>query len=998
MKFNPKLGLHGRLVLLLLLAFAVLSSLLVWQSLTQRDQLVQAASDRLLCQVRLLAAQQQALVERADAILNGLMIAPELRGAIGTPCAGLLAQHIELEPPFFQIGKVAPNGDVLCSAIAGKSGVNAGDRTWFRQAMQAEDMVISEVIVSRVLGKRVINLGKAQRDPSGKPLAVFYVSIGLNHLQEALISAGLPEGARVVMLDGQGTQILRYPDREGWVGRNVADDPLVQQLLAGSGEGVASTSRMDGVSSLLAFTPFLRATSGQAYYLWLSLPTTLAEAPAQKQLLASLLITLTLLAITLGLVFRGGQRHVVQPLRILAQTARRFGAGDLDARSGLQQRSGEIGELARALEEMADALQAKEAALNVAQRLAGIGSWTWNLRTDQHAWSDEVYRIYACDPNQPVVPYPEVRRFFTLESWVRLAAAVDSCMAQDTSYDCVAEIVRADGRRRWVAARGECKRAADGEVLELHGTLQDITARKLGDEELDRHRDRLEQLVLQRTAELAQAKEAAESASHAKSSFLATMSHEIRTPLNAVVGLTGLLAETPLDRRQRDYADKIQWSAQALRTLIDDILDFSKIEAGALQLEQAPFSLNAILRTLAAVGAVGTRGKPVEVLFDVASDLPDALIGDVFRLQQILLNLSSNAVKFTDVGEIVLSVACLGRDAGQVTLQFSIRDTGIGIPPEQLEHIFDVFAQAESSTSRLYGGSGLGLAISARLAGLMGGKITVESVPGQGSDFRFIVPLAVAAGGAQAMPEEMMAGLQILIVDDHPLARELLKKACTAFGWQATALDSGKACLAELQRSAADGEDYDLLLLDWRMPGMDGLETLRQAFDEPGIRLPLVVLMASAFELEEAVAASDDLFLDGLAAKPLTPGSLLEAVVRAHSGEFSEIGPAVTKSDQRLAGMRLLVAEDNDLNRLVIEQILKRAGAEVEMVVNGLAAVKAVRRPAARFDALLMDIQMPVMDGYTATRVIRDEMGFVDLPIIAVTAYALPEDREKSRR
>lgn len=311
--------------------------------------------------------------------------------------------------------------------------------------------------------------------------------------------------------------------------------------------------------------------------------------------------------------------------------------------------------------------------------------------------------------------------------------------------------------------------------------------------------------------------------------------------------------------------------------------------------------------------------------------------------------------------------------------------------------IFDVFTQVDSSTTRQYGGTGLGLAISARLARLMGGQIGVDSVPGEGSEFHFVVKFAILALADcdATAAEKVPSGLRILIIDDHPLARDILQRTCTAFGWQATALDSGLAGLDELRRSAAEGRDYDLMLLDWRMPGMDGVEMLRQAYAASDIGLPQVILMPSVWELAQAAAESDDLYFDGILAKPMTPETLLEAVRRTHAGDFTGILPSTEKTDRRLAGMRLLVAEDNAINQQVVEQVLNRAGAEVMIVANGLAAVNALRSSGTQFDAILMDIQMPVMDGYTATRIIREEMGRHCLPIIALTARALQEDREK---
>lgn len=522
--------------------------------------------------------------------------------------------------------------------------------------------------------------------------------------------------------------------------------------------------------------------------------------------------------------------------------------------------------------------------------------------------------------------------------------------------------------------------------------------------ELDHHRQQLEDRVAARTHEIALLNTAleakahdAETASRAKSTFLASMSHELRTPLNAVVGLTGLLTESLTERRQRDYADKIQLSAKALSALINDILDYAKIEASAMVLDHAPFSLSAILRVAAAVVSVGVRDKPIEVVFDVDASAPDALLGDGLRLQQILLNLCSNAIKFTESGVIVVLVRCLSIHPDQATLLFSVRDTGIGIPSAQLGAIFDVFTQADRATSRLYGGTGLGLTISARLADLMGSTIEVDSTLNEGSEFRFTLTLDRASEVPATGGPEDLSGLKVLVIDDHALARTVLLQTCATLGWHAQGADSAEAGLQALRTSVAHDADYDLVLLDWRMPGTDGLVMLRRAYAASDIRLPMVVLMTSVHELALAAAASDDLTLDGITTKPVTPDSLREAVARAFAGDFQDSLPVPQGTEQRLKGMRLLVADDNDINLDLVAHILTHAGAEVTTVVNGQQAVEMLRPPHVHFDAVLMDIQMPVMDGYEATRQIREQLGRIHLPIIAVTAFAQPEDFEKSR-
>lgn len=524
-------------------------------------------------------------------------------------------------------------------------------------------------------------------------------------------------------------------------------------------------------------------------------------------------------------------------------------------------------------------------------------------------------------------------------------------------------------------------------------------------EELVTQRQLLEQRVEQRTQEIAELNSAlemkaedAEIANRAKSAFVATISHEIRNPLNAVVGLTRLIADSELSSIHRQYVDNLELSTQTLSMLIGDILDLSRIEAGALSLEQAPFSLDELLHRVAAVVSGALRGKPVEMVFDVAPDMPVTMIGDMLRLQQILLNLAGNATKFTEKGELIISVQPIAQHDGQITVQFSVRDTGIGIPNEYLDQIFDVYSQGDASRAREYGGAGLGLAISAKLAELMGTRITVESALGKGTTFSFSVKLAVPEHTPAPQVTPGLIGLRLLIIDAHPLVGDILQRICSTLGGDATVVRSAAVGLEKLRLSATQGQEYDLVLLDWHAHTRIGIAMLRQAYDGPANRMPPVLLTAACNEVALAASACDGLYVRQVLAKPVTMASFADAVRRACRIDVPAALPEDRELALPLAAMHLLVAEDNAINRQVIEQLLRQAGADVVVVANGLEAINELRDPGACYDAVLMDIRMPIMDGYTATQIIREELGRSDLPIIAITANALSDDIEKSRR
>jgi two-component system sensor histidine kinase/response regulator len=541
-----------------------------------------------------------------------------------------------------------------------------------------------------------------------------------------------------------------------------------------------------------------------------------------------------------------------------------------------------------------------------------------------------------------------------------------------------------DGRDYWFDVDRQPIRSEQGALLGFMEIDSDISASK------------------QAEVRLQDALARAEEASLSKGQFLANMSHEIRTPMNAILGMLKLLQTTELSTRQLDYASKAEGAARSLLRLLNDILDFSKVEAGKMTLDLKPFRVDQLLRDLSVILSASVGAKDLEVLFDIDPTLPQCLVGDDMRLRQVLINLGGNAIKFTPEGLVILSLQVLERGARDVLLEFSMRDSGIGIAPENQAHIFSGFSQAEASTTRRFGGTGLGLAICQRLVGLMGGEIRIESALGQGSRFTF--QLRLALGDAQVETESQAqrlaaGGLRALVVDDNATARELLVRMARSLGWQADAAASGEQAIELVQQRAGGAAPYQLILLDWQMPGLDGWQTSRRIRQMPAgeAKPPLLVMVtAQGREMLTQRSAREQALLNGFLVKPVTASMLFDAVADARA-ELAH--PALTKAPvaqrvRRLDGMRLLVVEDNRINQQVADELLTREGALVTLADNGQLGVAAVAAAEPMFDAVLMDIQMPVLDGYGATAQIRHSLGLGTLPIIAMTANAMASDRE----
>ncbi|MCG9695542.1 response regulator [Shewanella sp. Isolate11] len=629
--------------------------------------------------------------------------------------------------------------------------------------------------------------------------------------------------------------------------------------------------------------------------------------------------------------------------------------------------------------ESAEQLRLSEERYHLAMDAVEDGLWDWYLDSEQIICNPAYYSMLGYETNEFPALVSAIDELIHPDDQIRVEEYRQQYLADPVgAYDIEFRMRGKSGMYHWVLSRGRVVEfTSDNQPKRMVGTHKDITRHKSNE------------------VALLEAKQDAESANLYKSEFLANMSHEIRTPMNAIIGMLQLASRTSLTQQQADYLDKAGFSAQSLLRIINDILDFSKIEAGKLELERVSFPLDKVLDHALDLNALKAQEKGVELLLYAPVTAGLILEGDPLRLGQVLINMLSNAVKFTQNGEIELGCEDVGERDHRITLKFWVRDTGIGISKEQQESLFDAFAQADGSTTRKYGGTGLGLSISKHLVSMMGGTMQVESELGVGSTFSFTISFEIAEE-AEVKPlvvPEILGNLKTLVVDDNPTALQIYSSAMRDFHFDVETAASGTEGLYKLVR-----RPVDLLLIDWMMPEMDGVEVIKEidAMVADGrLEKRPVIIMMTAYASEPLKEDLSDLEIAAMLQKPFKASSLFDEIISAFVDKptIKPVSEKVKERDLQVSGLVLLV-EDNFINQQVATELLKSAGYEVDVAENGQIALDMV--DSKSYDAVLMDIQMPVMDGLTATKELRKKYTQQELPVIAMTAHAMSGDREKS--
>jgi len=826
--------------------------------------------------------------------------------------------------------------------------------------------------------------------PNGAFAGVVVAAVPLSYFTELLSKLNLGPHGVAMLRDDHGGMLARFPtstDPSARVGSKHMSKELTRIFASGAPSVTFHTfSTVDGVERTLSY----RALDGVPFRVVVGIGV--ADYLADWRTHAHMSAIGAAVFVVLTVLFSWG-------------LLRSFAKSD-GARRQSEQHLAERDLALTHLESQTRLLSDSRDRVQLATESAGVGIWEAHLASGVLMWDAQQSRLYGDKPVEITGNYAMWAKRVHPEDLPRVEAEHAIAIAGAKRFMVDFRIVWPDGTLHCIRSLGQPRLDASGAVTGMVGTSMDVTDALLSAQTLKDARDK------------------AEAATISKSLFLATMSHEIRTPMNAVLGLLQILAQSDLSANQRDYIEKIDGAAHSLMGLLNDILDFSKMEADKLDLDPQPFQTDAFMRELAVVLAAYVGNNAIEVLFDMDPQLPETLVGDALRLKQVLVNLGGNAIKFTSAGQVVVGMKLLHSAHGMSEIAFFVQDTGIGISQENIPKLFSSFSQAESNTTRRFGGTGLGLSICKNLIELMGGHIQVDSTVGTGSTFSFTLTLATPCG-AEGTPTTIgqaytalantntntntngtgtgaTASTLMLVVDDNPVACALLRTAMQAVGWTVDVATHGAQALDMIEKRARSNTCYGVVCLDSQLATMDGWEVIKQ-FDArrsgccgecAGVPPRFIMLSSNGRDRLELRTSSEQARIAGFLTKPVTPAMLIGA---AQGTTAATSAPRrVGRSNKReLTGLHILVVEDNAINQKIAEELLSAQGAEVSIAADGRQGVNAVASAKRQYDVVLMDIQMPVMDGYQATMVIRNTLGLDRLPIIGLTANAMVSDREK---